>query len=427
MLQGFCPTDQERLKPCVSGGINVNGAIRYLNPLILCLRGHEKEMETKNMKAKKEMRVLSLLMVLALAGAMFVPVVSAGTQYSEGVDLDSYVVPDLKIDSSLEEIAISGKLSPQSEIGEIKDNTYGIPFGSIIEYDVDGITRIYDPDGNHLLSISDEKSEKIATPAGVEKPCTKVCQLPNDSIAYYRGNMIFICNSEGELILLILDNDNESSCNSNYGSKWIGNDWIESAEDNDVDYITENIAYWSVPTEPPSLESNEMIYLFNSITGESGSDMYILQPVLRYYGSVDQWEGEAWACNPDGPDLTGPIFTSDTGHTIKGRVYWSTSLNTWSITVYDQTNGQYSSISTSCIAPQANSRVACALEGWHIEDNTDVPGDTLFYDMEYESYGSPMSVYLEPWYSSFVPSVIMQYCQVDIISNPTRASLNTYN
>ena len=379
------------------------------------------------MKIEKGMRALSLLIVLALVGAMFVPVVSANTQFSEEIDMDSYTVPDLKINSSIEAIGISGKLSPQSKLGEVRDGTYGIPYGSIIEYDADGITRIYDSDGVHLLSINNEKSEKVPTPAGVEKPCTKVCQLPNDSTAYYRGNVIFIYNSEKELILLIIDNDNESNKNSNSGSKWAGHDWIESAEDNDVDYITENIAYWSVPTEPPSLESNERIYLFNGIIGVSGSDSYLLQPVLCYNGSVDEWEGQAWACNLDGPDLTGPLFTSDTGHTLKGRIYWSTSLNVWSITLYDQTNGQYSSLSTSCIAPQANSKVACALEGWNIDDNTDVPGDTLFYDMVYKSYGSSMSVNLESWYSSYIPSVIMQYCQVNIISNPTRVSLNTYN
>ena len=380
------------------------------------------------MKIKKGMRALSLLMVMALLGAMFVPAVSAETQFDKEINFDSYVIPDLKIDSSLEEIAISGKLSPQLEIGKTKDNTYGIPFGSIIEYGIDGITRIYDSEGTHLLSISDKKSEKIATPAGVDKPCTKVCQLPNDSMAYYYENMIFIYNLEGELILLIIDNNKDSNRNLKSDSKWIGNDWIESAEDNDADYITENIAYWSVPTEPPShLASNEKIYLFNSIIGFSGSDKYILQPVLIYEGSADEWQGQAWACNPDGPDITGSVFTTDEDHTMKGRIYWSNSLNTWSITLYDQTTGQYSSVSTSCIVPQANSQVACALEGYNIDDNTDVPGDTLFYDMSYKSYGSPMSVYLEPWYSSFIPSIIMQYCQVNIVSNPARVSLNTYN
>ncbi len=35
----------------------------------------------------------------------------------------------------------------------------------------------------------------------------------------------------------------------------------------------------------------------------------------------------------------------------------------------------------------AGCRVGCVLEGWNIDDNTDVPGDTLFYDMVYKSYG----------------------------------------
>jgi len=38
--------------------------------------------------------------------------------------------------------------------------------------------------------------------------------------------------------------------------------------------------------------------------------------------------------------------------------------------------------------PGAGCRVGCVLEGWNIDDNTDVPGDTLFYDMVYKSYGA---------------------------------------
>jgi hypothetical protein len=77
--------------------------------------------------------------------------------------------------------------------------------------------------------------------------------------------------------------------------------------------------------------------------------------------------------------------------------------------------------------PQSNSRVAHALEGWNIEDNTDVPGDTLFYDIVYKSYGTPMSVDLDSWYSTSIPYEIMWYCWVDFIQDPTQVWLNTYN
>lgn len=41
--------------------------------------------------------------------------------------------------------------------------------------------------------------------------------------------------------------------------------------------------------------------------------------------------------------------------------------------------------------------------------------------------GPPMNIDLEPWYSSNFPYEIMQYCWVEIIQNPSRVRLHTYN
>jgi hypothetical protein len=93
----------------------------------------------------------------------------------------------------------------------------------------------------------------------------------------------------------------------------------------------------------------------------------------------------------------------------------------------ERVKGKTGMRASNCIQPQPGCLVACALEGWHIDDNNDVPSDTLFYDMEYRSYGTPMSISLEPWYSTEVPSEIVRYCQVEIIQNPSRVRLNTFN
>jgi hypothetical protein len=376
------------------------------------------------MKENFGMRAFSVLLAMMLVGAVMVPAVSAEAQTSTGIDFDQYAIPDLKIDSSMETIAISGALSPQVELGETERGIYGIPSGSVIVHAVDGTTQVFDKNGNPLLSISDERSGKVPTPAGVEKPGTKVHQLPNDSRVYHHGDKIFVLDPAGALILVVLD---ESTSSDPILTDWNGNDWVESAEDY-LNSITEYVAYWTVPSNPPSLGSNERIYLFNGIQGIAGSKRYLLQPVLGYNGLTSQWEGQAWACHTNGnDDFTGPLFTSGTGHSMKGRIYWSSSLQLWSITLYDLETGQYSSVSTSCMVPQNNCLVACVLEGWNIDDNDDVPGDTLFYDMVYKSYGIPMSVDLEPWYSTNVPYEIMRYCWVDVIQDPTQVRLNTYN
>jgi hypothetical protein len=355
------------------------------------------------------------------------PIVSAVENKSTGTDLDRYMIPILNADQSIGTIAISGILSPHSDLEASENKVYGIPFGSIIVHKTGGITQVFDENGKQLLSISDENSEKVPTPSGIEKSCTKVHQLPNDAKIIHKGANVFVFDSAGNLILTVIDETASLDQKGEMITVWIGQDWIESAEDY-LNYITEFIAYWAIPSSPPSLESTERIFLFNGILGTAGSKTYLLQPVVTRNGDLNRWEGQAWACHTNGnDDFTGPLFVPATGHSMKGRIYWSSSLQVWSITLYDLTTGQYSSLSTNCMVPQNNCLVASVLEGANVDDNTDVPGDTLFYDMSYKSYGSPMSVDLTPSYSPYVPYEIMQYCWVDIIQDPTRVRLNTYN
>ncbi|MDI6877618.1 MAG: hypothetical protein QMC96_12715 [Methanomicrobiales archaeon] len=376
---------------------------------------------------RKGLTGLSVLVIVLMMVSVTVPAVSAVEENSTGIDFNRYAIPELNIDPSIETITISGALSPQQERGITESWTYGIPLGSIIVHTTEGITQVFDSYGDQLLSISDDGSGKAPTPASIEKACTYVHQLPNDSRVYHHEGKIYVLDSAGELLLLVIDG-HASSYQKEVALLWVGNDWIESAEDY-LNYITEYQAYWTVPSSPPSLESSEQIYLFNGILGVGGSKTYLLQPVLGYNGSTQQWQGQAWACDTTDPadSFVGPMFTSASGHTMRGRIYWSSSLQLWSITIYDQTSGQYSSLSTNCMLPQNNCLTSCVLEGWNVDDNTDVPGDTLFYDMSYLSYGTPMSVDLESWYSPYIPYVIMQYCWVDIIQDPSRVRLNTYN
>ncbi len=139
-------------------------------------------------------RTLTLFLALLLAAAP-----------AAGADLgpNQHLIPELKVNESIEAIAISGELNLQPEWdGSV---TTGIPFGSIMVHTADARTLIFDSDGNQLLSISDERSAKVPTPAGVEKPCTWVHQLPNDSRVYHHDNATFIFGKAGELILTVIN------------------------------------------------------------------------------------------------------------------------------------------------------------------------------------------------------------------------------
>ncbi|MDD4567684.1 MAG: carboxypeptidase regulatory-like domain-containing protein [Methanoculleus chikugoensis] len=138
---------------------------------------------------------LSFLLALLLAA---VP--------AAGADLgpNQHLIPELKVNESIETITISAELSLQPEWdGSV---TAGIPFGAVMVHTANATTLIFDRDGNHLFSIDDELSAKIPTPAGVEKPCTRVHPLPNDSRVYHYDNVTFVFGTAGEPpILTIID------------------------------------------------------------------------------------------------------------------------------------------------------------------------------------------------------------------------------
>ncbi len=146
------------------------------------------------MNEKAGTRALSLLLAVLLAA---VPAAGADPGPNQ------HLIPELKVNESIETIAISRELSLQPAWdGSV---TTGIPFGSIMVHTADAKTLVFGSDGNQLLSISDERSAKVPTPAGVEKPCTRVHQLPNDSRVNTRGDVTFVFGKAGELILTVID------------------------------------------------------------------------------------------------------------------------------------------------------------------------------------------------------------------------------
>lgn len=383
------------------------------------------------MEKRKSLAIFSAFIVMFLVGATCVSPVSA-EENQESIDLSKYTIPCLKENKSIETITISGILSPQSEMKqkmkEEDDESFGIPFGSIIVHSDDETTQVFDENGVHLLSISDTKSKIVPTPAGVEKYCTRVHEVPNDSRIYHRQDKIYVLSPEDELILLIIDeksNANQNTDNAIQG--WPRHDWLAYAEDSEfAGYISEYTAYWNVPVAPPCLDGqHERIYIFNSI--EPVETKFLLQPVVEYNY---RWQGAAWACDTsdlyDGDSIIGPYINVNTGDEIKGRIYWSESSQMWSIVLHDYTSGEYSSITTDCVnGPQYKSNAACVLEGWYVDDLNDLPGNTLFHDMSYRSYGQPMDIVLKGLYSNHAPSNIINSCYVDIQQNPSRVYIRT--
>ena len=180
------------------------------------------------MKVKFGMWALCLLFVMALAGTVFVPVVSAdeneilidtnelGAVDEEylsvvaKIDLKDIKIPDLKFNEKESMIVVDNELSPDENVDSSslikaitvnsKSSVSKIPFGSIIYHSKDGITTVFDSDGTQLFSAEDKNAVKVITPQG-ESPATYVHELPSGFIKRVLDDKAFIFY-EGKLSTL---------------------------------------------------------------------------------------------------------------------------------------------------------------------------------------------------------------------------------
>ncbi|ADN36312.1 hypothetical protein Mpet_1555 [Methanolacinia petrolearia DSM 11571] len=148
-----------------------------------------------------------------------------------------------------------------------------------------------------------------------------------------------------------------------------------------VDEIAQFIAYWDVPSSP-SPQSDSIVYLFNAIEPSNGHA--IIQPVLEWNKhSAKDWTGSAWYFPPYQNEgyFSTPIDV-DVGDTIKGTMGWNPGNNKWTITFKDEDTGVSTVNITGCIGYQ-DVKVFTALEGYYVDDDSEVPGDTTFYNMRF--------------------------------------------
>lgn len=88
--------------------------------------------------------------------------------------------------------------------------------------------------------------------------------------------------------------------------------------------------------------------------------------------------------------------------------------------------GQTVSKYTTDISTDQNLATFVALEGTNIDDNTDVPGDTTFSNMQFLS-GTGGNVVPVIWGQNTNGNAPLTQLQVQIISNPSSVKLHTAN
>ena len=236
------------------------------------------------------------------------------------------------------------------------------------------MTRVFDSTGKQLFVTNDADAEKIATPDGY-KSASKIHQVPNGSIILTNGEVTTVY-SEGKRILTVLNPDNLLVLPGYDG-------WIESARDLSVSELGQFTTYWTVPSSPPSPQTDTINFLFNGIQPSSSGG--IVQPLLEWnQPESGHWTGRAWYVDQYGVGYPSSPINVNVNNGIKGTLGWNPNLQQWNIIFADQSTGESRVLFSENAANigSTNLQIYIALEGYGVDDDSDMPGDTTFNNMQ---------------------------------------------
>ncbi len=246
---------------------------------------------------------------------------------------------------------------------------FAVPPGSTITHLPDGDTLVTDGDGNTIFRTRDDLSAPVSTPNGPRKAC-HVYDIPSGASVVpdghgarvYRGN---------QLIVKVVDDLSADNVSGNGYSSWLQHAYYLQVDRLDIFRAT-----WKVPRDPPAAGDNITNYLFNGIEVYYG--LAIIQPVLEWnFNGSGGWTCAAWHAWSSGGFRADSISAS-CGDTLYGNMIWNGEE--WDISIRNATTGESSCLLSGMFGNE-NLYVFCALEGYNISGDGDVPGDTVFEDM----------------------------------------------
>ena len=259
---------------------------------------------------------------------------------------------------------------------------------TVVHYD--GWTKVY-VSGKEIFSIDENKVEYTLTPLGPKK-ASYIFEVPSGSYVVKQGNVIKVYDKNRTCILKIIDHRKRLKDIGTVVASSNLNGWIEDGYNwniNSLDYFE---AYLNVPKSPPSPEYNTVNFLFNGIEPNTGDS--IVQPVLEWNRHANnKWTISAWAVYRNGDAIYSTPLTVSEGDTIKGTMEWKDDYDPviadcWYVEVKDSTTNKVTSLYSNAVWRDNDLAVFVTLEGYNIKDNSDICGDTIFYNMHLydESY-----------------------------------------
>ena len=216
-----------------------------------------------------------------------------------------------------------------------------IPYGSIIYHSKEGVTTVFDANGNQLFAAEDENSAQIPTPKGSMMPATHVHVIPSGSAIVSVGNITYISNQN-----VVLFEEIDASPTASLTKPMavdppsvLPSSYIEGIEGVPTSSSLGNfITYWTVPSSPVNkLVKINTTFIWNGLESSSGPDV-LIQPVLQWNTNTlpSQWQALAsWAIIGVNGYESNIVSGVNPGDIILGQMTYSPNLKQWTILARD--------------------------------------------------------------------------------------------
>jgi hypothetical protein len=193
----------------------------------------------------------------------------------------------------------------------------------------------------------------------------------------------------------------------------ISHSWVVSASSTTSSAYGGITAEWFVPPAPSS-NDGQTVFLFTGL--EDINDVVtILQPVLGWNADYRSgWGIASWNCCVNGAANEGPHAPVNAGDHLFGYVLSSYSCKgsptcpTWYISLNDETNGNFASLTTSNDGQTFNWVFGGVLEVYNVVQCADYPGsgDISFFNLSVinDKFGAISPAWsVNNWYSGLTP------------------------
>jgi hypothetical protein len=381
-------------------------------------------------------------------------------------------LPTLLFDNSQPKITISAPLGPsapeehdnamrmQEKADTDRSASYQVPKGAIIYHSLDGVTTVFDANGNQVFSAEDADAGEVSTPRG-DMPATRVRELPSGSTLYPSGNITWVMFDD-QIILVDIsemrlpEGNPEGSVTADETRKsamttssielpvtdfdpdkvFLERVAIHYSPATRENHIDTSSVQWTVPASPKITRTSQIQYLEHLRMADEAysypdnksqygvSTLYSIVNfgvVSEYNRYPNTWDMSAWIqnFNSSRPTYYSRGILVNTGDVLTGKITGKYKINTtaswnntesWSATISDQ-NGQASNL--NLVAEKMDAvwsddfmpvEYRFEVSGdFNVDSEANFIGDTTFSDFRFtDQTGSTLSAGDLPVYYVYV-------------------------